>query len=118
MKGIIVIWGGAIGDIPGGWHLCDGSTVAGVVLPDLRDRFIIGAGSTYGPDDSGGAVDHTHSFEGDGHVHGIPQEAGCPGAGPNPCIHTADTESAKAAGTTDSENHLPPYYALAYIIKL
>lgn len=52
MKGIIVIWGGAIGDIPGGWHLCDGSTVAGVVLPDLRDKFIIGAGNTYAVDET------------------------------------------------------------------
>lgn len=48
MKGIVVLWGGAIADIPAGWHLCDGN--AGT--PDLRDRFVIGAGSTYSPDDT------------------------------------------------------------------
>jgi len=48
MKGIIVLWGGAIVDIPAGWALCDG--VSG--RPDLRDTFIIGAGSTYNPDDT------------------------------------------------------------------
>lgn len=48
MKGIIVLWGGAIVDIPAGWALCDGYNGR----PDLRDRFIIGAGSTYNPDDT------------------------------------------------------------------
>lgn len=48
MKGIICLWGGAIVDIPAGWHLCDGTNGT----PDLRDRFVIGAGSTYNPDDT------------------------------------------------------------------
>lgn len=48
MKGIIVLWGGAIVDIPAGWSLCDG----GGGRPDLRDKFIIGAGNTYNPDDT------------------------------------------------------------------
>lgn len=46
MKGIIVLWGGAIADIPAGWGLCDGSGER----PDLRDKFIIGAGNTYAVD--------------------------------------------------------------------
>jgi hypothetical protein len=29
------------------WHLCNGQTVNGIVLPNLLDKFIIGAGSTY-----------------------------------------------------------------------
>ncbi len=45
MKGIVCLWGGDIADIPSGWHLCDGN--AGT--PDLRSRFVIGAGSTYNP---------------------------------------------------------------------
>jgi len=48
MKGIIVLWGGAIVDIPAGWSLCDGS----MGKPDLRAKFVIGAGSTYAVDDS------------------------------------------------------------------
>jgi hypothetical protein len=46
MTGMILIWSGAVGDIPGGWHLCDGTEGT----PDLTDKFIIGAGSTYAPD--------------------------------------------------------------------
>lgn len=48
MKGIIVLWAGAIADIPAGWSLCDGTGGR----PDLRDKFVIGAGSTYNPDDT------------------------------------------------------------------
>lgn len=113
MKGIICLWSGAIVDIPAGWSLCDG----GGGRPDLRDKFVIGAGDTYAPDDTGGAVNHTHAFTGDGHDHGIPQTAGCPGAGPNACLSQLNTDSENAAGTTDSDGSLQPYYALAFIIK-
>lgn len=113
MKGIIVMWSGAIVDIPAGWSLCDGN--AG--RPDLRNRFVIGAGDVYAPDDTGGALTHTHPFTGDGHDHGIPQTAGCPGAGPNACLSELDTTADAAAGTTDATDHKPPYFALAFIIK-
>ena len=48
--GIIVMWGGSVSTIPSGWRLCDGTGGA----PDLRDRFIIGAGSTHAVGDIGG----------------------------------------------------------------
>lgn len=40
--GSIIMWHGNLGQIPSGWTLCDGANST----PDLRDRFIIGAGST------------------------------------------------------------------------
>ncbi len=46
MKSIIVLWSGAVVDIPAGWALCDGNNGT----PDLRDRFVIGAGGTWAPD--------------------------------------------------------------------
>jgi len=48
MKGLICLWSGAVVDIPAGWALCDGNGGR----PDLRDKFVIGAGSTYSPDDT------------------------------------------------------------------
>jgi len=48
MKGIVCLWGGAIIDIPAGWLLCDGNNGT----PDLRDKFVIGAGNTYNPNDT------------------------------------------------------------------
>lgn len=41
--GAIIMWGGAIASIPTGWQLCNGSNGT----PDLRDRFIVGAGNSY-----------------------------------------------------------------------
>jgi len=59
--GGIIMWSGA--SVPAGWALCDGSGGT----PDLRDRFIVGSGTTYAIDDTGGAasVDIRHSH-GDG----------------------------------------------------
>jgi len=50
--GGIIMWSGSIATIPSGWLLCDGASGT----PDLRDRFVIGAGSTYAVAATGGAV--------------------------------------------------------------
>ena len=44
--GGIIMWSGDPNTLPAGWALCDGSTVMGVVTPDLRERFIVGASKT------------------------------------------------------------------------
>ena len=50
-SGGIIMWSGAVNAIPTGWLLCDGSSST----PDLRDRFVVGAASTYSVNDTGGA---------------------------------------------------------------
>ena len=50
-KGIIVSWYGSIEEIPKGWALCDGNNTT----PDLRNRFIIGAGDKYDIGQKGGS---------------------------------------------------------------
>lgn len=59
--GIIIIWSGAVGSIPSGWSLCDGNNST----PDLRGKFVIGAGDTYAVAASGGAnsldLEHSHT---------------------------------------------------------
>lgn len=49
---MILWWNGTTGSIPAGWHLCDGT----VGTPDLRDRFIVGAGLTYALGATGGSA--------------------------------------------------------------
>ena len=49
--GGIIMWSGTIAAIPTGWALCNGSNGT----PDLRDRFVIGAGSTYAVGATGGS---------------------------------------------------------------
>lgn len=49
-SGFIGIWSGSAAAIPSGWLLCNGTSGT----PDLRDRFVVGAGSTYAVGDTGG----------------------------------------------------------------
>ena len=61
---MIIAWYGNTGNIPTGFVLCDGNNNT----PDLRDRFIVGAGSAYSPGDTGGSKDavlvsHFHTTE-------------------------------------------------------
>jgi hypothetical protein len=79
--GTIAIWSGALATIPDGWQICDGTNGT----RDLRNRFVVGAGSTYSPSATGGSADaalpsHTHTatststFTGNAlgtHTHGI-----------------------------------------------
>lgn len=65
--GVITLWYGSIASIPTGWLLCNGTNGT----PDLRDRFIVGAGSTYAVAATGGSanatlVSHDHTFGGSG----------------------------------------------------
>jgi microcystin-dependent protein len=71
-SGIILLWSGSIASIPSGWVLCNGANST----PDLRDRFVVGAGSTYAVGATGGAntvtldstmiPSHTHSLSASG----------------------------------------------------
>jgi hypothetical protein len=56
-KGVIWMWNSTAASIPTGFQLCDGTNGT----PDLRDRFIIGAGSTYSPGNTGGTATVTLS---------------------------------------------------------
>lgn len=110
VTGIITIWSGSIGSIPGGWALCDGNNGT----PDLRDSFIVGAGSSYNPADTGGAATHNHGFTSNGHTHTL-TGTGALGAG---AVRSQTSLSSNVAGTTNNGSSLPEYYALAYIMFL
>ena len=56
-SGGIILWSGSTASIPSGWVLCNGSNST----PDLRDRFVVGAGSSYGVNATGGASSVTLS---------------------------------------------------------
>jgi microcystin-dependent protein len=51
-SGVIVLWSGASNAIPTGWLLCDGTNST----PDLRDRFLVGAGGNYNVGATGGSA--------------------------------------------------------------
>lgn len=136
--GIILLWSGSVVSIPAGWALCNGANGT----PDLRDRFVVGAGSTYAVGATGGSanavvVAHTHgatsSVSDPGHSHGYVTYASLqPQAGftTNCWVGTANTSTTSnvtgisvtttvaSTGVSATNANLPPYYALAYIMKL
>ena len=141
--GAILMWSGAINDIPVGWALCDGSNGT----PDLRDRFVVGAGSSYSVGNTGGAQsvtlttaqlpahnhtatsdttgEHTHKYTRLGLLSSKTVEAGTSIRDRYSAV--SDTSSAGAhsheitvnnTGSGEPHENRPPYYALAYIMKL
>lgn len=165
--GLITMWYGSIASVPSGWYLCDGTNGT----PDLRDRFVVGAGSSYAVAATGGSANatlvshnhtatssfsgsalgtHTHSITDPGHFHAITLSGG-PAGSPQTYIIPQNLSNAGVTGTVDSNSastgitstnaasagtpagsvstsistegssatnaNLPPYYALAYIMK-
>lgn len=106
--GQIHLWSGSIVSIPAGWKLCDGNNGT----PDLRNKFIPGAGDEYTPGDTGGAQLHEHMIFNEDHVHNI--IAGAPilsGIG-----FTTVTDDVTIYFDTDDSDIRPLYYSLAFIM--
>ena len=139
--GGIIIWSGSAVAIPAGWLLCDGTGGT----PNLRDRFVVGAGSTYAVGATGGSADavvvshtHTATVTDPSHSHTF--------IAPNGGIGTPDanrvsyndnnewlgsynktnfiasattgiTVANSTTGVSGTNANLPPYYALCYIMK-
>jgi microcystin-dependent protein len=59
--GSVIMWAGTIALIPTGWALCDGATHSGQLTPNLKNRFVIGAGDDYAPGAFGGNKDFSYS---------------------------------------------------------
>lgn len=111
VRGMIVLWSGAIVDIPPGWALCDGNDGT----PDLTDNFVIGAGDSFAPNDVGGHISHTHRFVSDGHIHPLEVPPRITQMGAD---YGLKEDAQVATGTTFPKSHYPEFYALAYIMKL
>jgi hypothetical protein len=139
-SGLIAMWSGSIGSIPSGWYLCDGSNGT----PNLTDRFIIGAGSSYAVNGNGGASSvtlttnnlpahthtatvtdptHSHSFTASVTTYGPRGGSGSEYWGGSPSGSTTSAASTgisvtnSSTGSGTSFSILNPYYALAFIQK-
>jgi microcystin-dependent protein len=92
--GLITMWSGSIVSIPSGWALCNGT----LGTPDLRDRFVVGAGSTYAVGATGGfntvTLDTTQIPS---HTH--------TGSGTTASANVDHTHSGTTANTNISHSH-------------
>ena len=142
VAGMIMLWSGSSASIPSGWLLCDGSSST----PDLRNRFVVGATSTYAVGATGGSADaivvshtHTATVTDAGHVHATQgtqaasnglSEVRADNFGGGNSLQSSDsynrntksattgiTVSNSTTGSSGTNANLPPYYALCYIMK-
>lgn len=157
--GAMLMWG--TGSAPTGYLLCNGAAVsrstysalfavigtaygAGdgsttFTLPDFRDRFPVGAGTTYSANSQGGSKDaivvshtHTASVTDPGHTHAIPALDSSGSAfnsttagGSNIVYSAANSGSAttgisvsnSTTGSSGTNANLPPYLGVYFIIK-
>jgi len=131
--GGIIMWSGSVASIPSGWLLCNGASGT----PDLRDRFVIGAGNSYAVGSAGGSKDaivvaHTHSITDPGHVHSTtfnyvsnnpsgPFDSNASGTPNNRFQNGVNSNttgiSINSTGSSGTNANLPPYYALCFIMK-
>jgi len=143
VSGMIIMWSGTIATIPSGWYLCDGNNST----PDLRNKFIVAADAddggaakttiTTSATQSGGSKDaivvshtHTATVTDSGHNHTESFYSGTGGSvglvgGSNNQIATQNTGTSTTGitvsnsteGSSGTNANLPPYYALAFIMK-
>jgi len=121
--------------IPNGWVICDGTKGA----PDLRNKFIVGAGKKYSIGDTGGEEKvtltevqmpkHNHDITDPGHNHiyynmNETVERSSGSTNTNKGLKQERTGENKTGitinytGGNQSHENRPPYYALCYIMKL
>jgi len=122
--GLITLFVGAIVDIPTGWALCDGTNGT----PDLRNFFPRGAGSVFSVGQTGGSdVTGEHSLteaENGPHDHTVTStgsfgntQSGSGGS----ALETTSVRTTSQSGNGDAHSHpdtVPPFFALAFIMKL
>lgn len=116
--GVILMWSGSIDTIPTGFALCNGMNGT----PDLRDRFIIGAGGSYVAHTKGGTatvdLSHTHAYSGTTDGSGSSGVyASAPGVSVSAQNHTHTYSGTTESAGNESTSILPPYYALCFIMK-
>ena len=125
------------------WVLCDGgSDGKGGTVPNLLGRMILGASDTYKAGSTGGSEKHSHGLSGTvgqttlsveqmpGHNHsfsagrasifgGGSQQAIRDGAGTTTTTAAGGSQphTHSLSGSSEETNSLPPYYALAYIMR-
>lgn len=123
--GVIVMWSGAVNAIPEGWALCDGTHGT----PDLRGRFVLGNSASHAIGSKGGNETVTLTQKQiPTHNHDVYGSSGTITNSASEYINAAIINAGSVSkrgytatslvGNNEAHNNMPPYYTLAYIMKL
>ncbi|MDR0687754.1 MAG: tail fiber protein [Prevotellaceae bacterium] len=125
--GGIIMWSGTTA--PDGWALCNGQTVNGKTTPNLQGRFIVGYQSSGDADynsigKTGGEKTHTltiNEMPSHSHIYSYTPYSSNKTSNTHDTDHRAlesrDEETSYAGGGAAHENR-PPYYVLAFIMRV
>ena len=130
--GGIIMWSGTT--VPAGWALCDGNTYSGQLTPNLRGRFVLGSGSVAGltprtTGQTGGEEthpltqaempqhSHTTTFAHNGYPDGSGDRTDNYYIMDSIRGKTKDFTTA-TSGSGAAHNTMPPFYVLAYIMRV
>ncbi len=114
--GMIMMWSGSLASIPDGWALCNGSSGT----PNLSDRFVYSVSNGENPGASGGMTTHNHlvnppQVNSNGNSLTTPVGAGSGTVAARDIHdHVVDIPSFTSADGSS----MPPYYKLAFVMKL
>ena len=139
--GGIIMWSGSTGSIPTGYQLCNGANGT----PNLQNKFIVGAGSGYAVAATGGSADatlvshnhtatssvtdpgHSHTYNASNSNNVNRYQIFTSPLNTNSGVFSATTSSQTTgitvetiitpAGEEETNKNLPPYYALAFIMR-
>lgn len=130
--GRVEMYSGGSLDVPAGYELMDGRTIADMAtrypllyahlgtttLPDVKDRFVLGAGGDRAAGDVGGSAVITEG-QMPRHDHGIWDNSGSGVANGSTTayITNVNNEGARTGDAGNDEEYWPPFYALAFVIK-
>lgn len=122
--GAILNWSGTEDTIPAGWHICNGED--GTI--DLRDKFVLGAGTTHSIGSTGGSENvtltvaqmpsHFHRYsdfrQNTIHVAGVTNGIATYGSSDGSLLNDITDRT----GSSQPHDNMPPYYTLFYIQKV
>lgn len=141
-RGTVKMWSGAKTKVPYGYCLCDGTTVDGLVTPDLRSRFVVGYDDrSVDPGSYTGSDGASHDSPWDtlygtiGNLGGFRRHGYDPAIGANINNHANHDTGTETEGDASTKTMLvpentspyidhtltdnrPSWYVLAFIIKL
>jgi len=118
--GGIIMWSGSIASIPSGWALCNGQNGT----PNLTDKFILAAGSSYQPGNTGGRTQVSLTVDNlPSHTHQIKNTwqdwsaGGWLAGNGGRIVIGGGSMTTEATGGNQAFSIMPPYYSLAYIMR-
>ena len=128
--GSIILWSGDMKSIPAGWTLCNGKNGT----PDLSGKFVLGAGYGVDVNSVGGTKeqslkisnipDHSHAYkdryfsETNGQIDNNLVGSSTETDKDNRAFYKMDRTQSTGELNGKPFSIIPPYYALAYIMKL